>query len=74
MGGKCQNLQTSFFTFFIFTKVLPVRTKVTDTDNQTDRQTDTQTHINGQAHGYRGNLVDLPKNSGFHVHQRYNIS
>ena len=36
--GKYQNLQTSFFTFFIFTKVRPMLTKVTDT------RTDTQTH------------------------------
>ena len=35
---KCQNLQTFFFTFCIFAKVRPVRTKVTDT--QTDTQAD----------------------------------
>ena len=29
--GKCQNLPTSFFTFLIFAKVRPVRTKATDT-------------------------------------------
>ena len=28
---NCQSLQTSFFTFFIFAKVRPVRPKVTDT-------------------------------------------
>ena len=38
--GKCQNLQTSFFTFFIFAKVKPVWTKVTDM--QADRHTDTE--------------------------------
>ena len=36
--GKCQDLQTSFFTFYIFIKVRPVRTKViyTHTEPRTE--------------------------------------
>ena len=43
----------SFFTFFIFAKVWPVHTKVTDT--QTD------THGNGKAFSNQQILADLPK-------------
>ena len=39
--GKRQNLQTSFFIFFIFAKIRPVRTK--NIDRRTDRQTHTET-------------------------------
>ena len=48
---------------FIFAKVRPVLTKVTDTHTYTytDRYTHTHTHTNGQTHNYRRNLADLPE-------------
>ena len=55
LDDKLKNLQTSFFTIWILTKVWPVRTNVTHT----------QTHIqrNGQAHRYTRNLANSPKNT-----------
>ena len=47
-----QNLHKSFLFFFIFAKVWPVQTKITDT--QTDA------HRNRQAHSCRRNVADVP--------------
>ena len=55
--GKCQNLQTSFFTFTLFAMIRPVRKKVTETHRHAC------TYRNGQAHSYRRNLAVLPKKS-----------
>ena len=53
-----------FGNFFIFAKIRLVRTIVTDTHIQRERDTHshTHTHINRQAHSYRRNVADLPKN------------
>ena len=39
---KCQHLQTSYFTFFIFAKVWPLRTIVTDTHTDSHAHTETE--------------------------------
>ena len=54
--GKCQNLRTSLLTLLIFAKVWTVRTSVVHRRAQTERQG------NGQAHRYKENLADFPKN------------
>ena len=45
IDGKCQNLKTSFVTFFIFAKVWPMRTILTDR--------------NWQVHSYKRNVADF---------------
>ena len=45
LDGKCQNVQTSFFTLFIFAEVRPVFA----------------IHRDEQTHTYMRNLADLPK-------------
>ena len=57
--SKCQNIQTSFFSFLIFAKVWLGRTIVTHRQTHTHTLTHPHTHRNEQAHGYGRNLADL---------------
>ena len=58
MGKKSRSTNVIFY-IFIFAKVRPVRTKVTDTHRDRHTQTDTNTETDNII---AINLVDLPKN------------
>ena len=48
--GKRQNLQTSFFAFFIFAKVRPIGTLLTDTHTRMHARTYARTHAHTHTH------------------------
>ena len=56
LDGKSQNLQTSLLHF-----LFSLRYDLWERKYHADRHTEINTHKNGQAHGYKLYLADLPK-------------